>query len=105
MNGMLGMAQMLLLPGITEGERHDYASTILSSGQSLLTLLNDILDLSKIEAGKINLETIALHPPHLLEEVGSLFVLGAQHKGLSLEQHWKAQPAATWATRTGCARS
>jgi PAS domain-containing protein len=55
MNGILGMAQLLLLPGLTEQERYEFSRTILNSGQTLLTLLNDILDLSKVEAGKIEL--------------------------------------------------
>jgi len=56
MNGILGMAQMLLQPNLQDEQRNDYARTILSSGQTLLSLLNDILDLSKIEAGKFQLE-------------------------------------------------
>ena len=52
LNGILGMAQVLSLPDVKESDRQAYTQTILDSGRSLLTLLNDILDLSKIEAGK-----------------------------------------------------
>ena len=62
MNGMLGMAQLLLSPNLPESERLDYARTILNSGQTLLTLLNDVLDLSKIEAGKFDLAAAAFNP-------------------------------------------
>ena len=47
-----------------DSDRWDYARIIFNSGQMLLTLLNDILDLSKVEAGKIRLESIALNPGH-----------------------------------------
>lgn len=60
MNGVLGMAQLLLAPDLPEGERTQYAQTILTSGGTLLELLNDILDLSKIEAGKLQPEAKAL---------------------------------------------
>ena len=73
MNGILGMAQVLLMPNIAEADRLDYAGTIYSSGQTLMRLLNDILDLSKIEAGKVDLEVIAMQPAQLLSETRSLF--------------------------------
>ena len=53
MNGVLGMAQVLLGTRLTEAPRR-YASTIIDSGESLMRLLNDLLDLSKIEAGRLN---------------------------------------------------
>ncbi len=88
MNGILGMAQLMLLPSLTDTDRRDYARTIFSSGQTLLTLLNDILDLSKIEAGKIQLETKAFEPAVLLREVGSLFSGAAQAKQLQFDALW-----------------
>ena len=54
MNGILGMAQLLLLPSLSDAERQEYARTVLGSGQTLLALLNDILDLSKVEAGRLD---------------------------------------------------
>jgi len=88
MNGILGMAQMLLMPGLSEAERQDFARTILNSGQTLLTLLNDILDLSKIEAGKLELEDSVLDPAQILHETYNLFHEAAAHKGLALEMAW-----------------
>ncbi|MCF8211230.1 MAG: PAS domain-containing protein [Rhodoferax sp.] len=90
MNAVLGMAQVLLRPNISEADRLDYARTIFNSGQTLLALLNDILDLSKIEAGKVDLETIALEPAQLIRETQTLFAQTAHAKGLFIEAHGSA---------------
>lgn len=92
MNGILGMAQLLLIPGLQEHDRNDYARTILSSGQTLLTLLNDILDLSKIEAGKFRLESTAFAPEATMHETTNLFAGSAQAKGLQLDCQWHGAP-------------
>ena len=89
MNAVLGMAQVLLQPNISEANRLDYARTILTSGQTLLALLNDILDLSKIEAGKVDLEAIALAPAQLIDDTRTLFAPAAHAKGLRIETHWR----------------
>jgi PAS domain S-box-containing protein len=88
MNGILGMAQLLLATELSERSRSDYARTILGSGQTLLMLLNDILDLSKIEAGQLQLEQIAFDPATLLHETVSLFSGAAQTKSLQLDCKW-----------------
>jgi PAS domain S-box-containing protein len=88
MNGILGMAQLLLMPDLLESERQDYARTILNSGQILLTLLNDILDLSKVESGKFQLETTAFAPDQIIQETRSLFIESARSKQLQLASHW-----------------
>jgi signal transduction histidine kinase/ActR/RegA family two-component response regulator len=90
MNGILGMAQLLLHPTLEQGEREDFARTILTSGQTLLTLLNDILDLSKIEAGKLNLEAKVFEPQQVVHETLLLFSDMAAQKGLRLEASWDA---------------
>ena len=89
MNGILGMAQLLLMPGLQEQERHDYAQVIKNSGQSLLGLLNDILDLSKVEAGKLELEALPFSPRQLLQETTALFSAQASAKGLTLAPAWQ----------------
>ncbi|MEW6677536.1 MAG: PAS domain-containing protein [Pseudomonadota bacterium] len=88
MNGILGMAQILMQPELGEGERRDYARTILHSGESLLSLLNDILDLSKVEAGRLELDPEAMDPAQVLHEVHALFSESSSRKGLVLEETW-----------------
>lgn len=82
MNGVLGMTELLLQSGLTAEQRH-YAQTVSRSGEALLTIINDILDLSKIEAGKLKLEVMEFDPGQLLEEVAGLFA--AQVLGKNLE--------------------
>ena len=91
MNGILGMAQLLLMPEVQARDRDAFARTILSSGQTLLTLLNDILDLSKIEAGKFQLERIVFDPEALIQETCNLFAGAAQAKGLQFGGQWLGQ--------------
>jgi signal transduction histidine kinase/CheY-like chemotaxis protein len=85
MNGILGMAQLLVMNGLTEKERHDYARVILNSGQTLLTLLNDILDLSKVEAGRFELAQAAFDPQQLIEETMALFREQTHARDLAFE--------------------
>ncbi len=54
MNGVLGMLQLLKMTGLDD-EQHDYVKTAMESGKNLLTIINDILDYSKIEAGKLQI--------------------------------------------------
>ena len=83
MNGMLVMAEMLSAAPL--GSRHKrYAGIILRSGRGLLNILNDILDLSKIEAGRLELEAIPISLDTLVEDVASLFGERAAEKGLSI---------------------
>jgi signal transduction histidine kinase/CheY-like chemotaxis protein len=97
MNGILGMAQLLLMPHVTPKDQRDYVNTILSSGQTLLTLLNDILDLSKIEAGKLELDTGMFQPAGLLVDIQSLFEGAARAKNLHLENCWHGAAHARYA--------
>jgi signal transduction histidine kinase len=92
MNGILGMAQMLLAHDLTEHERQDYVRTILGSGQTLLALLNDILDLSKVEAGKLQLETTAFDIQSLLRDTQALFAGSAKNKQLDISWSWQGAP-------------
>jgi signal transduction histidine kinase/uncharacterized protein YneF (UPF0154 family) len=66
MNGLLGSVRLLLDSGVTEGQR-EWVDTIRNCGETLLYLVNDILDLSKIEAGKLKLENV----PFLIKELAN----------------------------------
>lgn len=89
MNGILGMAQLMLQHDLTAEEQQDFTRTILSSGNALLTLLNDILDLAKVESGKIELKHEPLCVPDLLDESCTLFREWAAGKQLSMQLQWK----------------
>jgi len=85
MNGILGMAQLLLSDTVSQEERREWASTILDSGQILLTLLNDILDFSKVEAGRLDLSPSTFSPCHLAHETIAIFDELALDKGIEID--------------------
>lgn len=89
LNGILGMAQLLTMPGNSPEKYPDYARTILTSGQTLMALLNDVLDLSKIEASKLELSYSVIDPRDLVDEVLSLFSENARRKNLEITATWK----------------
>ncbi|TCJ11969.1 response regulator [Parasulfuritortus cantonensis] len=96
LNGILGMAQLLQDPDLSGAEQLDYAQTILNSGQTLLALLNDILDLSKIEAGKLELDQRPLMPATLLNELPRLFREAAGRKQLAISTAWGGPDSAAY---------
>ena len=83
MNGILGMLEVALDSSLTAVQR-DEIETAQRSAQVLLALLNDILDLSKIEAGKMTLERITLDPRFLIEDIVKAQAGTARQKGLLL---------------------
>ncbi len=84
MNAILGFNE-ILLEQLTRPEDIAAARTIRNNGEHLLDLINNILDLSKIEAGRIEVEDIECSLPHFITEVGSLMNVRAAAKGLPLK--------------------
>ncbi|WP_049974631.1 ATP-binding protein [Azospirillum sp. B4] len=84
MTGILGLTHLLLETGLSMRQR-DYVRTVHQSGESLLAILNDVLDLSKVEAGKLEVEQTAFDTAPLLEGVRALMAGRAAEKGLDLQ--------------------
>ncbi|MBN1304097.1 MAG: response regulator [Anaerolineales bacterium] len=84
MNGVIGMLELAMLDKDTSDDQYEFLRIALQSAESLLTILNDILDLSKIEAKKLNLEKIGFSLHNLVEDVAYTIAPRAQSKGLEL---------------------
>ena len=84
LNGVLGMAEVLD-GSLSNADHKRMIGTILRSGQSLLTILNDILDMSKIEAGKLELECVPFSLSDVAKRIEELHVVRAEEKGLEFE--------------------
>lgn len=84
MTGIMGMIRLLLDTRLDK-RQEEYARTIQYSGDALLTLLNDILDLSKVEEGKMTIENIDFDLPKLVESVAMLMTGRAEEKKISLK--------------------
>jgi signal transduction histidine kinase/CheY-like chemotaxis protein len=83
MNGVIGLTELLLDSPLDRTQR-DYVETINESGMALLTIVNELLDLSKIEAGKIELDQASFDPREVVEKTVELLAWKAKTKGLKL---------------------
>jgi len=92
MNGVLGFANLLLSSGL-DAEQKEYAELIHSSGETLLALLNDILDISKIEAGALELEAEDFSLTSVVSNVVTLLGPQAFAKRLDLSAYIVSGPA------------
>jgi signal transduction histidine kinase len=84
LNGILGFSE-IILEDTQDTETREFAQTIHQSGQHLLSVVNDMLDVAKIEAGHMTLEPVSVDIRALLEEVALLHTSTAQQKGLNLQ--------------------
>jgi len=85
MTAILGYADLLLEPGQSASDRVKFINTIRRSGAHLLTVINDILDLSKIEAGQMRMEIIGCSPCQIMADIASTMRVRAMEKNLNFE--------------------
>jgi signal transduction histidine kinase/CheY-like chemotaxis protein len=84
LNGVLGMNELLLGSGL-DREQREWAEAVRISGQHLLALIDDVLDVSKIEAGQLALECVDFDLRQVISEARAMFLQSAQAKGLALQ--------------------
>lgn len=84
MNGVLGMARLLVDTDL-DSKQSEFADTIVHSSESLLGILNDLLDISKLEAGKLEIETIPFDPQRAVNESVAVMTARAKEKGVALD--------------------
>ena len=83
LNGVIGMSELLMLTPLSEDQR-EYARTVHSCGQTLLELINDVLDFSKLEAGKLLVESTKFDVREVVENVLGMLARQAQQQGIEL---------------------
>src|SRR5690606_18768348 len=91
MNGVLGMTELLLTTALN-AEQRKFAETVRESGEALLTIVNDILDVSKLEAGRLELDHIDFDLVNTVESAISLMAARAAEKQIDLGAY--IEPAA-----------
>lgn len=84
LNGILGFTELLVDPNFDTEQKNEMAKIILDNGDLLLTIVNDVLDISKIEAGQIVLQPTIFNVERLIFEIKNSFIIKAQKLGLEL---------------------
>jgi PAS domain S-box-containing protein len=92
MNAILGMSSLLRRAGVSPAQA-DRLDKIQTAGEHLLTVINEILDISKIEAGKLQLEETALDPAAMADQVAGMLAERAREKGLAIAVTERPAPA------------
>ena len=85
LGAILGYAELASDPDLDEIDRTDFMATVIKNGNQLLHLVNDLLDLTKVEAGKIEIEKVYFDPLEIINEVIDLLNLTAEKKGLKVD--------------------
>ncbi|WP_162916592.1 ATP-binding protein [Dongia deserti] len=86
MNGIVGMVHVLMST-LLQPDQREKLSTLASAASTLLSILNDILDISKIEAGRLELDVAPFRPRRMLDDMMALWRPSALNKGLGLKSH------------------
>lgn len=89
LNAIMGFSELLRDGDTWETERQEFLEAIIRNGQSLARLIDDILDLSKVEAGHLSLETLSFPLASLIDEVKASFAVQARAKGLRLSVRYQ----------------
>jgi signal transduction histidine kinase len=87
LNSIIGFSEVLLNAGNLTDKQHRYAANIMTGGQHLLALINDVLELAKMEAGKMRVHPEALTPADICERAAAMFRPQAEKKNVELRTH------------------
>ena len=83
MNAIMGMSRQLIKSELND-EQRNYLSNITSASENLLVVINDVLDLAKLESGQLSIEKIPFDPKQVMENVMKVMMFKAEEKGISL---------------------
>ncbi|QTF93740.1 ATP-binding protein [Halomonas sp. BM-2019] len=85
LTAVLGFTDLLLAPSLSESDRLNYVQAVRRNGEHLLALINDVLDISKINANQLNVESVDVSLSQVLHEVASVMRVRAYEKGLTFD--------------------